>query len=45
MRFIEDLKKQGKDNVVLWEEEISKMQRDIDSNHLNLKDTCVTLIQ
>jgi len=37
MRFIEDLKKQGKDNVVLWEEEISKMQRDIDSNHLELE--------
>ena len=37
MRFIEDLKKQGQDNVVLWEEEISKMQRDIDSNHLELE--------
>ena len=37
MRFIENLKKQGQDNVVLWEEEISKMQRDIDSNHLELE--------
>jgi len=33
-RFIEDLKKQGQDNVVLWEEEITKMERDMESNRL-----------
>jgi DNA repair exonuclease SbcCD ATPase subunit len=36
-RFIEDLKKQGKDNVVLWEDEITKMERDIESNQLELE--------
>ena len=36
-RFIEDLKKQGKDNVTLWEEEISKLAMDIESNHLELR--------
>ena len=33
-RFIEDLKKQGQDNVVLWEEEITKMEREMESNRL-----------
>jgi DNA repair exonuclease SbcCD ATPase subunit len=36
-RFIEDLKKQGKDNVVLWEDEITKMERDVESNQLELE--------
>ncbi len=35
-RFIEDLKKQGQDNVVLWEEEINKMELEIESNQLEL---------
>ena len=37
MRFIEDLKKQGENNVVLWEEEITKLEREIDSSHLELE--------
>ena len=36
-RFIEDLKKQGQDNVVLWEDEITKMERDIESNRVELE--------
>lgn len=36
-RFIEDLKNQGKNNVVLWEDEITKMERDIESNQLELE--------
>ena len=31
-RFIDDLKKQSQDNVVLWEEEINKMELEIESN-------------
>ena len=36
-RFIEDLKKQGENNVVLWEEEITKLEKEIDSSHLELE--------
>lgn len=36
-RFIDDLKKQGESNVVLWEEEIKKLEREIDSSHLELE--------
>lgn len=36
-RFIDDLKKQGENNVVLWEEEITKLEREIDSSHLELE--------
>ena len=36
-RFIEDLKKQGEDNVTLWQEEITKLELDIKSSHLELE--------
>ena len=36
-RFIEDLKQQGQNNVVLWEDEIDKMKVDIESNQLELE--------
>ncbi len=36
-RFIDDLKKQGENNVVLWEEEITKLEREIASSHLELE--------
>jgi len=36
-RFILDLKKQGETNVVLWEEEIDKLEREMESNRLELE--------
>ena len=36
-RFIEDLRKQGEDNVTLWQEEITKLELDIKSSHLELE--------
>ena len=35
-RFISDLKKQSEDNVVLWEDEINKIELEIESNQLEL---------
>ena len=36
-RFIEDLKKQSQENVVLWDDEITKMKIDIESNQEDLE--------
>ena len=41
--FIEDLKKQSEDNVILWEEEISNMRNDIKTNEQELEKHMVTI--
>ena len=41
--LIEDLKKQSAENVSLWEEEISNMQNDIETNQQELEKHMVTI--